>query len=237
MDAAFFNAVRPLFGDKLSQAQVDGLKQIARTWADHGDGDDAKLAYIFATAFHETARTMQPVRETLAKTDAKAKEILTKAWNAGKLPGVKKDYWSSGYFGRGYVQITHVANYRKAGDKLGVDLEANPSLALDPDIAARILVRGMMEGWFTDKRLRDYIAGEERNFLGARRVVNGTDKASLITDYAGVFLRALEAARVAEPAPAPPADPPPEPMPPTAPRGWLAALIDFILNLLKGGRK
>lgn len=234
MNAAFFNAVRPLFGGSLSQAQVDGLKQIARTWADYGDGDDGKLAYILSTAWHETAQTMQPVRETLAKTDAKAKEILTKAWRSGKLPGVKTDYWSSGFFGRGYVQLTHEANYRKAGDKLGLDLVAKPSLALDPDIAARILIRGMLEGWFTGKKLGDYIAGADRNFLGARRVVNGTDKASLITDHAGTFLRALEAARAAEPAP-PPSDPK---QPPTAPaRGWLAALLAFLLSLLKGFRK
>jgi len=234
MNAAFFAAVRPLFGGSLSQPQVDGLNQIARTWADYGDGDDGKLAYIFATAFHETAQTMQPVRETLAKTDAKAKEILTRAWRAGKLPGVKTDYWSSGYFGRGYVQITHEANYRKAGDKLGLNLVANPSLALDPDIAARILIRGMLEGWFTGKKLGDYIAGEDRNFLGARRVVNGTDKASLITDHAGTFLRALEAARAAEPAPTQPTPDPP-PTPPA--RGWLGSLLAFLLSLLKGFRK
>ncbi len=233
MNAAFFNAVRPLFGGSLSQAQVDGLKQIARTWADYGDGDDGKLAYILATAFHETAQTMQPVRETLAKTDAKAKEILTKAWRTGKLK-VSKDYWSSGYFGRGYVQLTHEANYRRAGEKLGLDLVANPSLALDPDIAARILIRGMLEGWFTGKKLGDFIEGDERNFLGARRVVNGTDKASLIADHARTFLRALEAARAAEPAPTP-ATPAPPPTPPA--RGWLGSLLAFLLSLLKGFRK
>ena len=233
MNAAFFAAVRPLFGGSLSQAQVDGLKQIAKTWGDYGDGDDGKLAYILATAFHETAQAMQPVRETLAKTDAKAKELLTKAWKTGKLK-VSKDYWSSGFFGRGYVQLTHEVNYRRAGDKLGLDLVANPSLALDPDIAARILIRGMLEGWFTGKKLSDYIDGEDRNFLGARRVVNGMDRTSLITDHAGTFLRALEAARAAEPAPAPSATEPP-PTPPA--RGWLGSLLAFLLSLLKGFRK
>jgi len=54
---------------------------------------------------------MHPVRETLAPTDAKAKERLTRAWKAGKLKQVKADYWSSGYFGRGHlgcVAPTHV---------------------------------------------------------------------------------------------------------------------------------
>lgn len=67
LPSAFFNAVRsPLFGGTLSQAQVDGLKVIVNAWDQLGDGDDRKLAYILATAKHETAHTMQPVRETLA---------------------------------------------------------------------------------------------------------------------------------------------------------------------------
>ena len=95
-----------------------------------------QAAYCLATARHESAHTMKPVRETLAKTDAKAKEILTKAWKAGKLPWVKKDYWSDGWFGRGYVQLTHKANYERAGKKLGVDLVKNPDALVQPPYAA-----------------------------------------------------------------------------------------------------
>jgi predicted chitinase len=187
LNAKFFARLRAsLFNGSLTQAQVDGINAIEKAWKKHGDGDTRKLAYLLATAFHETARTMQPVRETLAKTDAKAKEILTKAWKAGKLPWVKRDYWSSGWFGRGYVQLTHEVNYRKASQKLGVDLIGNPSLAMRPDIAAAILVRGCMEGWFTGKKLGDYT-----NFTQMRRVVNGTDRAAIIAGYAMSFEAAL----------------------------------------------
>lgn len=44
------------------------------------------------------------------------------------------------YRGRGYVQITGRANYDSYGKIIGVDLVNNPDLALDPDIAAKILV-------------------------------------------------------------------------------------------------
>lgn len=187
MNARFFAAVRSsLFGGKLSQAHVDGMNAIERAFRKHGDGDKRKLAYLLATAFHETARTMEPVRETLAKTDAKAKEILTKAWRAGKLKWVKRDYWSSGYFGRGFVQLTHQENYQRAKDELGFDFVGKPSLALDTALAAQILVKGCMEGWFTGKKLGDYA-----DFKQMRRVVNGTDRAADIARYADAFLAAL----------------------------------------------
>lgn len=188
MNAEFFEAVRPLFGGSLSQAQVDGFKIIFEAWRKVGSGNDRDLAYILATAYHETARTMQPVRETRAITDAKAKERLTKAWKSGKLPRVKSDYWSGGWFGRGFVQLTHRANYVKASEKLGIDLVSDPSKAMIPEVSALILVRGMQEGWFTGMKLAD-----AADFREARRVVNGTDRASQIAQYADAFLSALDA--------------------------------------------
>lgn len=232
MNMAFFDAVREtVFGGSLTQGQVDGLNVIIKTWEQMGDGDPRKLAYILATVYHETARTMQPVRETLAKTDAKAKEILTKSWRAGKLPWVKRDYWSSGFFGRGYVQLTHEANYRKAGQKLGLDLVRQPELALQPSIAAHILVRGMMEGWFTGKKLSDYI-GDRADYVNARRIVNGTDRAVMIAGYAAKFEQGLDQADMAtlKPAPAPSAPPKAE-KPASKPKSPAAVLIGGFIAL------
>jgi hypothetical protein len=188
MNAEFFEAVRPMFGGALSQAQVDGFGIIFEAWRKVGSGNERDLAYILSTAYHETARTMQPVRETLATTDAKAKERLTKAWKSGKLPWVKSDYWSGGWFGRGFVQLTHRENYVKAGKKLGIDLVSDPSKAMIPEVSALILVRGMQEGWFTNMKLAD-----AADFRESRRVVNGTDCASQIAQYADAFLSALDA--------------------------------------------
>lgn len=228
MNAAFYNAVRPMFGGSLTQSQVDGFEIIAEAWTKCGDGDLKKLAYILATAKHETANTMQPVRETLAKTDAKAKEILTKAWKTGKLPWVKSDYWTSGFFGRGYVQLTHRENYQKAGAKLGLDLVSDPSKAMIPEVAALILVRGMLEGWFTGKTLADYGA----DFVGMRKVVNGTDRAALIAGYAVSFLDALQASQKPQVTPKPVPAPSPAPVPSPASRSILEALWRIVVSVV-----
>jgi predicted chitinase len=135
------------------------------------------------------------VRETLARTDQAAVNKLEKAWKAGRLPSVRTPYWrfdqdGKTWLGRGYVQLTHRKNYARAGLELGIDLLGNPSLAMKPDIAARILVRGSEKGWFTGKRLSDYLPGD---YVNARRIINGTDKAHEIAALARTFEEALRA--------------------------------------------
>ena len=44
------------------------------------------------------------------------------------------------YKGRGYIQITGKDNYRRVGNKIGVDLVKNPQLAEKPEIAAKIAI-------------------------------------------------------------------------------------------------
>jgi putative chitinase len=69
-------------------------------------------------------------------------------------------------------------------------------MALQPEIAAKILVKGMQEGWFTGKKLADYLpqhAANRLQFQQARRIINGTDKADLIAGYALQFQSALDA--------------------------------------------
>lgn len=220
----FFAALRArdsgLFGTSLTQAQVDGINTILaaseRLPVSH-------RAYLLATAYHETGRRMQPVREAFGTSDADTIRRLDAAWKAGKMPQVKAPYWrldadGKAWFGRGFVQITHKANYAKAGAMVGKDLVRTPGLALEPGIAAKILVEGCERGIFTGKKLSDYLPGD---YAGARRVVNGTDRAELIAGYARSFERALKA----DGAPAAPSKPGPSI---TAPAAGIGAAITLV---------
>lgn len=175
---AFFAAVRAKFG-RLKQAQVDGFN----TLLDAMDGwSIAWQAYGLATAWHETNKTLQPVEEAYWTSDEWRKKHLR--------------YYP--WYGRGYVQLTWDYNYHTADMVLGLNgaLIADPSLALKPDIAAKILRKGMEEGWFTTHKLADYLPdplGTERQFELARYIINGSDKYDLIAGYALAFQEALTA--------------------------------------------
>lgn len=222
--AVFFDAIRPLFGG-LSTDQVRGLEILLASV----DGLPVRhQAYVLATAFHETAATMQPVRETLAKTDAEAARRLERAWKAGKMPWVKTPYWRADngkyWIGRGYVQLTHKVNYERAGKRMGVDLVADPSAAMSPMLAARIIVQGMSEGWFTGVKMSDCAT-----YRDMRKVVNGMDRADMIAGYAAKFETALlEAERQA---PRPDVEPV-EAMPEAGSQPGLIAAVVTILAAL-----
>jgi hypothetical protein len=189
---AFFDAVRtPLFGGKISLPQVQGMEAVLNEW-DSNPGDARWLAYMLATDYHETAKTMQPVRETLASSDDRAIAILDAAWKKGKMPRVKTAYWRKdaqghSWLGRGLVQLTHKDNYVKFG------LDGAPEKAMEMATAVKVMFVGMTAGLFTGKKLSDFIHGGVCDWVGARKIINGTDKDTLIAGYAKAFYAALQA--------------------------------------------
>jgi hypothetical protein len=170
----FAYARRAPFGGKLSQAQVDGVNQILDEWARRGLSDTRWLAYILATAFHETAGKMQPIREM-----------------GGEAYLRKKPYYP--WVGEGLVQVTWEANHRKFG-------ATKPGQLLTWPIALKAIFDGMTKGMFTGKKLSDYFSATANDPVNARRIVNSTDKAKLIAGYHKNFLDAIEAAQEAQPA-------------------------------------
>jgi predicted chitinase len=125
----------------------------------------SQKAYVLATVEHETDRTFKPIDE---------------------YGGSKTRY--SPYWGRGYVQLTWQSNYQKYSQLLGVDLVKNPDLAKDPNIALFVLVHGFKTGAFTGKKLSDYVNASKKDFVNARRCINGTDKAQHIANLANRYL-------------------------------------------------
>ena len=95
---------------------------------------------------------------------------------------------------------------------LGTALTDDPDRALEPDIASMIMFRGMAEGWFTGKKLSDYITLQKSDFVNAQRIVNGTDYASDIASIAAEYDAALLAEGYGVDSPDQP-DPVPDPTP------------------------
>lgn len=202
------------FSGRMSQAQVDGVMAIVAAWLQMAFSADLRhLAYILATAFHETGARMQPVREGMG-SDAKARRLL-----AGVAYGKPDPATGQVYYGRGLVQLTWARNYKSMGALLGLGdaLYRDPDRALQLDLSVRILIEGMHRGAstrgdFTGKSLEDYFNASTDDPVGARRIVNGTDKASLIASYYRSILDALRAAEAAAATGAPPADVRPGPV-------------------------
>lgn len=161
-----FKGLQSITGE-LSQVQIDSINAILSEMLKHGVTLKTQQAYILATAWHESR--FQPIKEWGGEAYLKGKR-----------------YWP--YYGRGFVQLTWDYNYKAQGERLGIDLIGNPDLALNADIAADILVYGMAHGSFTGRKLSNYIHSGKTDFPGARRVINGTDKAALIAGIASKFM-------------------------------------------------
>jgi hypothetical protein len=180
--AAFFDVMRDEFGS-LSQEQVEGTEALLNA-AEEYQLPMNQLAYVLSTSWHETAATMMPIAEY------------------GKGEGHDygepcPEYGGQVAYGRGYVQLTWDYNYEKADNECELNhaLLDDFDLALDPIVASQIIFRGMLEGWFTGKKLGDYVNETVTDYYNARRVVNGTDKADMLAGYAESFEQALRAAQ------------------------------------------
>ncbi len=203
----FFTHVRASLGQgTLSPAQIDGLTRLLDAFAARRDLFDLRYqAYILATAWHETGTRMQPVTENLnysargllatfpnrfsadeAKAYARQPEKIANRVYANRMGNGDEaggDGWR--FRGRGLVQITGRRNYRCFG------IEGAPDKALDPIIATRILINGMVSGAFSGAKLSDYFRPGREDWAKARAIINGADRAELVAGYGRVFWEGL----------------------------------------------
>ncbi|MDI1266805.1 MAG: hypothetical protein PS018_26430 [bacterium] len=244
----FFAALRArgsgVFGTSLSQGQVAGTESILDEAQKRGTRL-TWLAYMLATAYLETAHTMQPIEEY--------------GKGNGRKYGAKAGPYGKVYYGRGFVQLTWLENYQKAAAKLGVDFVQFPERVMEPRLAAAIMFDGMEQGWFAGDKigrhtLARHIGGDKPDYVSARRIINGTDKAAAIAGYARAFEAALRGAgyvsQAPKPRPAPPAPipapkpvpvppvskPAPEPVPAPAKPGFWELFFARLAKMFKRGK-
>jgi putative chitinase len=207
--AAFFASIKPtLFSNHLAQPTVNGINAILDEWLARWTVQTpiTQFAYVLATPWLETDRTMMPIHEygntayfkrmydINGARPAKARELgNVHPGDGAKFPGM------------GLVQSTGRANALRATKRMRelglidhtVDFEQTPELLMMPKYAVPILFIGMEEGWFTgvtlDKTIDTVVDGDEfADFVQARRIINGQDRADKIAVAAVHFLQALQ---------------------------------------------
>lgn len=193
--SGLFDVARSFCGGRLNQLQVDVINAVMDEsrrlkWLDH-----RWTAYALATAFHETGPSSEerwtPVEENLSYSAKRIGEVwprlanraaelerrpqaLAEAAYGGRLgngPEGSGDGWL--FRGRGIAQITGRANYRNRGAEIGLPLEDQPEMALQPDVAVVLLCGPMARGGYTNKKLSDFFSGNKDDPVGARAIING----------------------------------------------------------------
>lgn len=184
-----------LLGPTLDQGEVEGCTAILDAFAGRPVGD---VAYALATAYLETNHTMEPVREAYWLSDAAANKYFFRMYDIqGQRPKKARELGNTvpgdgvRFPGMGYPQVTGRNNYFKAKQKTGIDFISQPRLMMIAANAAKVMASGMIEGWFTGKKLADFIprdrAATRAEFRPARKIINGLDRAADVADYAITF--------------------------------------------------
>jgi len=196
---AFFDGLRvELEGGTLTQGQIDALTRLFDFIRnDQRIRDLRYVAYILATIKYETNNRYAPATEL--GSDALLEKLYGYDTTLGQRLGNTAPGDAVKYKGRGYIVIAGKNNYKLIGDKLGIDLAAVPEMVLEPEIAYQILSTSMIDGSFTGKKLSDFINDEQTDYVGARKIVAGPDRAELIAAYATKFESILRASLASNP--------------------------------------
>jgi predicted chitinase len=110
----------------------------------------SELVAFLSQCAHETM-DFKHLKEIGGSLDFKKYDIRF-APNKARALGNTKPGDGAKYKGRGYIQLTGKYNYKKAGDALGLPLEAKPELVERPDIAAKVAV------WYWQNRVSSKVS-------------------------------------------------------------------------------
>jgi putative chitinase len=170
---------------------VTGLIKLIN--ADNTIADIRWAAYILATIRFESGGSWRPDAERGTPDSFLAR--YGPATRLGARLGNKVPDDAYRYRGRGFLFVTGRGNYARYGVLLGMEdqLVQNPDLLLEPAVAYRVTAQGMEKGWFTGRKLSDFITGDAVDYVNARRTVKGLDHA-LDLSQAAVKLEQILAA-------------------------------------------
>lgn len=155
---------------KARPAARKNLPYVAKALENEGILNENILAYALATIEHETAGTFEPIDEFKGRKNAR-----------------RLGYEGSTKFhGRGLIQLTHLRNYKTMGERIGMGdaLVKNPSLASDPNVAARVLA-----AFFKDNGVA--MLADQGEFVQARIPVNPDEQGWWIAQLAWKYLSML----------------------------------------------
>ena len=192
-----FDILRAKFG-KLSQPQVDAINFIVDAMDKDKSITYPQGAYILATTWHETATTMLPIAEygkgkgrPYGTWQRNSKGELYAYKNGNRNTVYLQSEYPHLYYGRGETQNTWFDNYEKLSKVFSVDFLKNPDLLLTQEWSTPVTIYSMKNGLYTGRKLSDYIHQSKKDYVNARRIINGMDKANLIAGYADTFEKAL----------------------------------------------
>lgn len=133
-----------------------------------------RLAHFFAQIVHESGgfRYMEEI------ASGSAYEGRSDLGNTVKGDGIR-------YKGRGVLQVTGRANYRRFGRLIGIDIEDEPALAANPSVSLHLA----LEYW-RDRNLN--IMADRDDVVGITKRVNGgtnglADRRSQLVKAKGLF--------------------------------------------------
>jgi putative chitinase len=159
IDGDVIRAVVPKFSGTKADAQeriigaIEGTLQ--STLAQYNIDTRLRIAHFLAQITHESAG----LRTTEEFASGQAYEGRSDLGNVKPGDGPR-------FKGRGLVQLTGRANYKRLGDKLGIKLEQEPTLAAEPRLSLAIAC----EFW-TDRRIN--VNCDADDLVAVTRKING----------------------------------------------------------------
>jgi len=152
----------PSIQAQAKMSPIEKLKLAAKANGIHG----TELAQFLAQCAHESGNFKS--MEEIGSPAYFAKKYDPKyAPKTAKILGNTQVGDGERYKGRGFIQLTGRDNYKRAGDALGLPLEANPDLAARTDVAAKVAV------WYWKNR----VANKVKNFNNTKQVTKAINPA------------------------------------------------------------